>query len=176
MRPLLIGGCPGSGKSTVARAVASRVEHSVCIETDLFFDFVQGLIDPSSPEAKSQNHTIVSAYCNAARIYSAGGYAVCLEGVLGPWFLPLVSTELGEFDYILLHVSLPTSRERIASRVGERPVRPSVVDRVHPQFQRVVDDYSAHVIDTESRDVEDVASEIEKKRDTGLCTISAASV
>ena len=87
MRPLVISGAPGSGETTIARAICQSADNAVCIETDAFFDFVTHLIHPTDPASHHQNEIVISAYCRAARTYADGGYSVCFEGVIGPWFL-----------------------------------------------------------------------------------------
>ena len=51
-RPVLIGGCPGAGKTTVSRLLSAALPHSACIETDQFFDYVQDLIHPAEPASQ----------------------------------------------------------------------------------------------------------------------------
>ncbi len=52
MAVVVMAGAPGSGKTTLARMLASDDPHGVHIETDLFFRFITNRIDPSLPEAR----------------------------------------------------------------------------------------------------------------------------
>ena len=172
MKPLLIGGSPGTGKTTVTRALADGDEHAVCIETDVFFDFVRHRIHPAEPESHSQNHTVISAYCQAARAYADGGYQVYLEGVLGPWFLPVVRSSLDcDFDYIILHASLAEVQRRVAARTTQAYVSPGVIEGLHPQFEKLLADYPDHVIHTDSTDIDTIVSSIQQRRAMGASVI-----
>ncbi|MFT5212056.1 MAG: uridine kinase [Flavobacterium sp.] len=83
MQTIVIGGCPGSGKTSASKLLAEAIPNSVLIETDHFFEYLSDPINPSTA-ARSQNETVISAYCEAANIYRKGGCQVILEGVIGP--------------------------------------------------------------------------------------------
>jgi cytidylate kinase len=52
---LIVTGPPGAGKSTVARALATRFDRSALVEGDAFFAFVaSGAIPPWLPESQDQ--------------------------------------------------------------------------------------------------------------------------
>ena len=173
MRTLLIGGCPGSGKTSVARAIAGETDRGVHIETDAFFRFVPNLIDPSTSKSKAQNETIIQAYCMAATAYINGGYNVILEGVVGPWLFPSILPILNEFDYVMLDASLETVQMRVRFRSTQDSARPSIVGRMHPQFDRVKETHSKHVLDTDRISVDDAVSAILKLRTGGTCVVNA---
>ena len=68
------------------------------METDVFFHFLAHRIDPSQPESKDRNVTVINAYTKAAVEYAAGGYSVFMDGVIAPWLLPLISPVLKNFE------------------------------------------------------------------------------
>jgi hypothetical protein len=58
----------------------------------------------------------------AARAFAEGGYDVFLDGVIGPWFLPVLREELsgsGPVSYLLLHVPEPEALRRVRARQGQ---------------------------------------------------------
>ncbi len=135
------------------------LDNSVCVETDYFFDFVTTPVDPSTPAAREQNEAIISAYCQAARVYTEAGYHVILEGVIGPWILPLITRQIGNYHYFLLHTELSTALSRVDRRTS-KTVSASMVKRMHPQFDAVLTDYADSVVSTEALGAGDVASSI----------------
>ncbi len=170
--PLLVAGTPGAGKSTLAKLLATRHTNVVLIETDVFFHFVCDVIDPSTPAARHQNGTILAAYCRAARAYQEGGYAVILEGVFGPWLFPQLMSELGSFDYLLLHTSLTNAQLRVGRRDGEQSVARGTVDRMHPQFEQILEKYSDHMVLTDSLSPGEIVLLAEDKLASGCCRIT----
>ena len=169
--PTLISGSPGTGKTTVTRLLASSSDDGIHIETDAFFGFAANLIDPSTPAAKSQNETIIRAYCTAAFVYADSGFDVFVEGVIGPWMFPIIRPILGPFNYFLLAADLDILQERIRLRAGQPSARPSVVDRMYPQFKDVLATYDKHVINTEQHSAQDVAAIIRERIAVGSCVI-----
>lgn len=64
---LVISGPPGAGSSTVARALAERIEPSVLVDGDAFFAFVaRGAVSPWLAEARDQNEVVTRAAASAA--------------------------------------------------------------------------------------------------------------
>ncbi len=130
----IIGGCPGTGKTTLSKLLAKRSAKGVHLDTDKFFDFVFHKIDPSIPEAHSQNETVLKAWCASALAYDAGGYDVIVDGVIGPWWFAQLDEELGAFRYVMLRSDLQTCLDRVASRDGQASATADVVKRMHQQF------------------------------------------
>ena len=162
VNPIVIGGCPGSGKTTVSKKLAASINGSVVIETDQFFDFLNNPIDPSTPAAKTQNETVIQAYAAAANVYRMAGHTVILEGVIGPWVLPMLSKTIGRFHYILLHTTLDSALSRVARRKS-KTISPGSVRRMHPQFQKVIDSYRVHTIDTASDSIPAIVDKARRK-------------
>jgi predicted kinase len=138
MRPdgcLVVTGPPGAGKTTVAPLVARRADPSVCLESDWFWTTIaNGFIAPHRAEAHLQNAAVVQALSSAASVLAANGFTVVLEGIIGPWFLPLVRAECARNDVPLSYAVLRPSRDvalhRATSRVGEERVagHPALID------------------------------------------------
>jgi cytidylate kinase len=118
---LVVTGPPGAGKSTVARALADRVEPSALVTGDDFFaHLARGAIAPWLPEADAQNETVTRAAGAAAGRFAAGMYHTVYDGVVGPWFLPTfaAATGLDHLDYVVLLPALARCLHRVATRPG----------------------------------------------------------
>ena len=170
MRPIVIGGCPGAGKSSISTKLSENIENCVLIETDNFYDYLTNPFDPSKPESKAQNETVISAYTEAANVYRKVGYSIILEGVIGPWVFPIMIPLLGDFDYFLLHTSLESACERVSAR-EEKTVSLGKVERMHPKFENILSNYSAHVIDTGNTTLVGSVSIILSRLESGSCEI-----
>ncbi len=174
MRPVIIGGSPGCGKTTLCAHLARSNPMGVHIQTDHFFHFLANVIDPSKPEAHMQNNAVIDAYCSAANSFTAAGYSVYIDGVIGPWHHQLITSALGPFDDILLHAPLELTLSRIAARKTQSSAHPSLVERMHPQFESVLKDYSANLVPTHSTNPRELADAVLSKIRTGECEINAA--
>lgn len=155
----LISGAPGTGKSSLARFLSASDPSGVHIETDFFFRFLAHKVDPSLPDAHRQNATVVRAYVAAATAYAAGGYRVYLDGVFGPWMLPLVMPVAPGIEYVLLHAPYEVTLARAEARTSQPSAKPEVVGRMHEQFAQILEPYRKHVIQTDGRTVEEIADE-----------------
>ncbi len=170
-RPLVVSGSPGSGKSSVCRFLATRDIKGVHLSTDYFFDFLPNVIDPSLPSARNQNKAVVKAYSLAATAYVEHGYHVLVDGVIGPWWFSEIHSVIGDFDYVLLSVSRETALQRVKERTGQTTARPSVLERMFPQFQRLEEEFAAHLIDSENHTLTEVADLISERIAAGQCVI-----
>ena len=174
MRPVLICGSPGCGKTTLCSKLAELDEKGVHLHTDDFFGYLAHKIDPSKPSSRAQNVTVVRAYCSAARAFVEDGYFVFVDGVIGPWLHSMIFSLLGPFDYILLHASLPETLSRIANRSSQASAHPSVAERMHQQFEDVLEDYSANVIHSDQYTTDELVGVVQARLRSGKCTISDA--
>lgn len=167
----IIGGAPGAGKTSLARLLVASEPKGVHVESDVFFRFVTHRVDPSLPDANDQNAAIVRAYTGAAVEYSDSGYSVYLEGVIGPWLLPIITPIARAFDYVLLDVSLDSALARVQSRGAQSSATPEVIRRMHPQFAAVIPASRRHVVQTDGRSLYEVANELRSAQAAGALAI-----
>jgi hypothetical protein len=94
---------------------------SIAIVSDLFYEFPARPIDPTVPASRHQNTVIMRALGRASQTFAEGGYDVALDGVFGPWFLPVLLPELaGAWP-----ISLGSHRNRCSSRFEPDSARTS---------------------------------------------------
>src|SRR3546814_17601197 len=78
-----------------------------CIESDWFWTTIKtGFIPPWEPTAEQQNLAVVRSVASVAAEMASGGYHVVVEGLVGPWHLPVVDEVLGaagvRLEYVVL--------------------------------------------------------------------------
>jgi predicted kinase len=122
---LIISGPPGSGKTATAGLVAEHFDRAVCLESDWFWTtIVKGFVAPWHREADPQNRAVLAAVGAAAAALAVGGYDVVVDGVVGPWYLGLVTDPLARHDiaihYVVLRPDLEVARERVAARLADQ--------------------------------------------------------
>jgi predicted kinase len=121
---LIIAGPPGAGKTATANLVAQRFDRAVCLEADWFWTtIVKGFVPPWRPDADAQNRAVLTALAEAAAALARGGYHVVIDGVVGPWYLGLVTDPLARHDiatyYVVLRPALEVTRGRVAARLAQ---------------------------------------------------------
>jgi hypothetical protein len=116
-RIVLISGSPGTGKTSISRILAETSDYAcaVHIHTDDFYQYIRkGYVSPWLNGAGDQNETVIESVVVSAKRFSAGGYEVFVDGVIGPWFLEPwidIAKEGVDVRYIVLR---PSEQETVS--------------------------------------------------------------
>ncbi len=117
----IVSGSPGSGKTTLARSLAESAAQGLHLQSDDFYRYPGRPIDPTRVESRAQNETIMRALARAASAFVEGGYEVYVDGVIGPWMLPVFAAELDasvSLEYVALRSDLELALVRVRERQG----------------------------------------------------------
>jgi chloramphenicol 3-O-phosphotransferase len=137
----------------------------VHLDTDRFYDFVAQPVSPILPESRAQNETVMAAAARAAAAFADGGYEVFVDGVIGPWLLPIWIHALGQsdvpVDYIVLRAPLEETLARANARGKRIPVE--FVRHMHAQFA-TLGAFERHVVATDGRSPDETLAEIARRR------------
>jgi cytidylate kinase len=165
---VIVTGSPGTGKATVAALLAKADPCGLHLPADVFFTFPAHPISPYRPASREQNTDIMIALARTAETFASRGYAVLLDGIFGPWFLPVIAAELEEkkvsLDYVVLRAPLEATLERVRRREGED--RAHVVRQMHAEFADL-GQYSRHAIETTNLTPEEIAREVTRRQRAG---------
>jgi predicted kinase len=163
----IVSGCPGTGKTTLSARLAATAPTGVHLDSDVFYRFPARRLDPTTAQSHGQNTTIMKALGRAAAAFAEGGYHVFLDGVVGPWFLPVLTLELPsgiEVEYVVLYASLDQVLHRV--RVREGPGASARVRHMHRAFSNL-GPYAGHRLDTSELSAERVLACFLRRRASG---------
>lgn len=133
---LLLSGHPGSGKSTIAEALAHLPGvPKVHFHSDDLWGYIKhGRIDPWLPQSHQQNRIIMQIAADVAGRYAGAGYFVILDGVVRPDWLPAFTALSRPLHYIVLRTTVKEAIERCQARGGDSLSDPLVVADLYAQF------------------------------------------
>jgi len=173
----IVTGSPGAGKTTLAQHASRASPRGLHLPADVFYTFPAHAISPILPEAHEQNAAVIAAASRAAGAFASRGYEVFLDGVIGPWFLPVVAAELGPtgipVEYVVLRVSLEHAVGRATTRA--QPGSAEVVRHMHAAFEEL-GDYASHALDTTHLSIEESVAEFLRRRATGVFALDLRRV
>ncbi len=161
---VVISGCPGTGKSTVAAQLADQRQNGFLLSADDYYEFIQHPIDPTDPASRDQNETVTRAAAGTARTFAEGGYAVFLDAVIGPWLLATFLEPLSGFrfeaHYLVLRASLETTLSRAMTRPEDGKIAAAGIRQMHRRFADL-GLCERHAIETNGLQVSDTVEQVE---------------
>lgn len=156
---VIVTGPPGSGKSTVAAALAAESKRGVHLESDWFYRWIRsGFVPPHLPQAHTQNTAVIDVVTDAAASYASAGFAVVWDGIVGPWFLDRIVARLTARGVPVRYLVVRSERETSLARVKERDVTTDVsgAEVMWDQFAEL-GEFEPHVVSGDGA-VADVAA------------------
>jgi predicted kinase len=161
-RIAIVTGVPGAGKTSVCRLLAAATTRGLHLVSDDFYAWPAHLVDPTKPESQAQNAAILTAISRAAGAFGEAGYDVFLDGILGPWFLPLVASELRPIgvpvDYVVLRADADEAVARATSR--QPPADERMVRHMRASFAEL-GRFERHVVDTDAIETAALAEQLD---------------
>ncbi len=173
---LVLSGPPGVGKSTVARLVADQWPLSVHLAADTFWHHVRGgYVPPWLPAAHRQNEVVLAAVAASARAFSAGGYDVVVDGVVGPWLLAPFLDGIGAHSaihYVVLHADEASVLARAQGRGEGALVEGQPLRHMYAEFSQL-GNYGQYAEDTTQCSPEQTAARVRQLLERGTHRLPA---
>lgn len=174
----IVTGVPGAGKTTLSRRAAKADPRGLHLPADIFYTFPAYPVSPVLPEAHAQNEAMIAAVIRAAAAFAARDYEVFVDGIVGPWFLPVVAAELAStripVEYVVLQVGCDQAVRRATSRL-QQPGAEVVVRHMHAEFQNL-GEYAAHAFDTTDTSIDEAFAEFARRRSTGIFALDLTRI
>jgi chloramphenicol 3-O-phosphotransferase len=150
---IILSGPPGSGKTTVGRALAETAERPTAhVVTDSFYVAIKkGFVPPFLPEAARQNDVVIGVIVESALGYAKGGYDVVVDGIIGPWslapFLERTADAGIGLSFVVLRPSFEQTFSRATGREGKQLKASSPIKGLYGAFENL-GGLEKHVIDS----------------------------
>ncbi|HWD83703.1 MAG TPA: AAA family ATPase [Kribbella sp.] len=173
---LLTGPC-GSGKTTVAKLVATDAARpTMHLTTDEYYRGIRtGFVAPYLPGAERQNEIVVDAIVATVGVYARGGYDVVVDGIIEPWFLApfreAAKRDEWSMSYVVLRPDLGTTLRRGQDRPETELTDVEALTGMHEAFADL-GELESHAIDTTRLDAEETAAEVRKAVASGSYLLS----
>jgi len=167
---VIVSGPPGSGKSTIAAALAESSELGVHLESDWFYRWIRsGFVPPHLPAAHTQNTVVMDIVTDTAASYAKAGYTVFWDGIVGPWFLDRVIGRLAargvRVHYLVVRAARETSLARVRAR--DDTLETSGAETMWDQFAEL-GEFESHVVSGDGSVAEVLARSQAALADGGL--------
>jgi tRNA uridine 5-carbamoylmethylation protein Kti12 len=173
---LILTGAPGSGKTAVARLLATKSQRTVHLEADQFFHFIQaGYVEPWKPESHEQNTNVMRIVGEAAVGYARAGYFTIIDGIVSPrWFFEPLRDSLHvaghSVTYAILRAPLAVCLARVENRPSSKLSDPVVVEHLWHDFTDL-GPLETHVIDSGTRTAAAIAVVLAERLQSGLLRV-----